>query len=168
MGGQNLPLDFYGFLFRFLVSFLGGSFFCLKSTSISRPSTSISKPPPPYAREKVKSWVLRRGSDFDVPETLERLKKVEKAEQIGEKGRQSGTHCGTIGYICRHVRSGGPDFRPEGPEIRAPGGAGPRGLPLFVPFHISPIFPAFSTVFYPFSRFQTHGRSRILFEGASF
>ena len=47
---------------------------------------SISKPPPPYAREKVKSWLLRRGSDFDVARNLEKAKqKVEKAEQNGEK-----------------------------------------------------------------------------------
>ena len=60
--------------------------------------------------------------------------------------------------------------RPEGPEIRAPGGAGPRGPPLFFPFHL---FPRFFYLFFPlfppvFSLFKVSNprRSRILFRGS--
>ena len=93
------------------------------------------------------------------------------------------------------IRAGGPGFRaPEGPGNPGPGGAGnpgpggagnpgpkgrksgppaeagPRGLPLFFPFHL---FPRFFYLFFPlfppvFSLFQVSNprRSRILFRGA--
>ena len=50
---------------------------------------SISKPPPPYAREKVKSWLLRRGSDFDVARNLEKAKKRWKKRKQKQKHGKS-------------------------------------------------------------------------------
>ena len=147
MGGFKISLWIFTDFCSGFWSLFGGVLFLFKSTSVSMPSTSISKPPPPYAREKVKSRLPRRGSDFKWPETLKRLKKGRKSGQIGKKVKD-----GIAPFPALRARISGPSGRISGPSgARAPEGPlGPLIRPNSICFYVLSFYILYIVMFFTF------------------
>ena len=86
-----------------------------------------------------------------------------RGRKSGPEARVSGLRRGRKSRPRRGRKSRprrGRKSRPEGPEIRAPGGAGPRGLPLFVSLpHSPPLFLPLFHLFLPFQGFKPTSKS---------